>query len=178
MIRSLRLTKMAESISQEQYLEMIVKERTNDLRWTKTIYFKMSNWMAYSSKGFNFLLLLTTGTLAAVLSQGWLTSQMQLLIASIATTLSLVDILFSPDRLSFKYEKNGEMCNSLLKEFEEYYYLVLKDEGVPITEKKSKLEELTVRHRKLNETTPSTWDFIASRTTQSDLGGEIDFEES
>ncbi len=169
---------MDESVSQEHHLEEIVKERTSDLRWTKTIYFKMGKWIKYTSKGFDFLLLLTTGTLAAVLSQGWLSPMGQLLMASFATTVSLVDILFSPDRLSLEYENNGEMCNSLMKEYEEYYYLVLKDDELPTQEKKSKLKELTSRHRNLNEMTPSTWDIIAKRTSESELGGKIDFEDS
>lgn len=167
---------MSEYSSLETHLEQIVGERTSDLRWTKTVYFKMSSIVKIFSKLFDFLLLMTTGALTAVLSQGWLSLEGQLVLAAIATTLSLVDLVFNLDSISYEYDKNAEMYNSLLKEFEEYYHLELMDEESDPAQKKTKLEELTARHRNLNETTTPTWDFVYRRTTEDDLGGTVTFD--
>lgn len=169
---------MSENSSLEQNLENIVEERASDLRWTKTIYFKMASYVKMFSKLFDLVLLFTTGALTAILSQGWLTLEGQLILAAFATTLALVDLVFDLDKVAYEYDKDAEMYNSLLKEFEEYYFMVLMDEDCSVEQKKSKLEELTARHRNLNETTPPTWDFAYRRTTTEDLGGTMIFDET
>lgn len=161
----------------ERHLEEIVEERASDIRWTKTAFFKMANIMKWFTIGLNLLLLMVTGVLAAAISQGFLNTDTQLLLAGVATTLSLVDLTFDIDSISSEFTTTGERYNSLLKEFEEYYRLTLLDGSIPIDEKKSKLRSLTARHRDLNEDTPPTWDIIFNIISEDDLGGTVDFTE-
>lgn len=168
---------MATDKSVEANLEEVVADRVSDLRWTKTAYFEMGKWVNRFSTGMNLLVLATTGGLTTVLYKGWLSTRGQLLLAAVASFVSLVTVVWSFDTKAYKYKKIGEMYNAMLKEFEEFYQITLLNDNIPTEKKKDKLNELTERHRNLNQTTPPTYDWVYRQISESDLGGTKDFDQ-
>lgn len=162
---------------EEANLEEIVADRVSDLRWTKTAYFVMGKWVWRASRLLDVILIASTGALATVLYEGWLSTRYQFIIAAVATTFSLASIAWNLDTKAYKYKKNGEEYNSLLKEFEEYYQLTLLNDAIPFEKKEEKLRELTKQHRTLNNMTDPTADWAYKRISAEDLGGTKTFNE-
>jgi len=167
---------MAANQSIEENMQEVVADRAGDLRWTKTAYFRAGLYVDRLATIFDLLVLISTGALTAVLLQGWISIRGQLLLSAVATTFSLVSLVWDLDTLANEYKKNGEMYNSLLKEFEEFYHLILLNDAYTVEEKQNELEKLAEQHRNLNEMTTPPSDWIYKRISEDDLGGTKDFD--
>lgn len=163
-------------VPDEKHLEDTVKRRVEDLRWTKTAYFKMASVMKTISTGVNLALVLATGALAAVINQDVLGANGQLALAALSTTIALINLVFEFRQKAQEFEESGEDYNALMQEYENYYDLVLLDEGLSIGVKRKKLDDLNKEKRELDRSTSPTWDIIFKRIDEDDLGGTKEFD--
>ncbi|QZA89508.1 hypothetical protein K0C01_05080 [Salinarchaeum sp. IM2453] len=159
----------------EEHLEKIVEERASDLRWTKTGYFKMEEYMKRISSLISLITIATAGGLGVSIAQGLFEGVGQIIIATIAASTGLVNLAFNPGLKSYKYYSSGEKYNSLLKEYEEYYYQTLLDDSQPFEKRQEKLKQLNERKRDIDKMTPPIPDFVMNRIGEDDLGGTMDF---
>lgn len=165
----------ATKTSREADLETIVNKRVSDLAWTKAALFKMAGWTKIISTTFDVIVVVLMAMLTVSLLRERLPTEVYILIAVSAASLSFLNLFLSWDKKYYDFKTNAESYNSLLKEFEEYYELTLKDETLSLEQKKSELEKLTQRHRQLNENTLETWSIAYNRLDSDKITGDTEF---
>lgn len=165
----------ATKTSREADLETIVNKRVSDLAWTKAALFKMAGWTKIISTTFDVIVVVLMAMLTVSLLRERLPTEVYILIAVSAASLSFLNLFLSWDKKYYDFKTNAESYNSLLKEFEEYYELTLKDETLSLEQKKSELEKLTQRHRQLNENTLETWSIAYNRLDSDKVTGDTEF---
>lgn len=168
---------MGKAIGEEEELERLRELTTShmvDLVYTYKTFFKMARLSYLLSKALNAIVIIASLGLVGSLLQGTLPDAWNLNLAALVAFGSVLDRGFNFNTKGHQFEQAADSYNSLYKELREFHQLTLHDKSVPPSQKKERLQQLTERHRELNELTPSTWDIAYRLLDDEDVLGNVE----
>ncbi|MFP9062300.1 hypothetical protein ACLI4R_17490 [Natrialbaceae archaeon A-chndr2] len=171
---------MGELIGEEEEfdrLRELTASHMVDLVYTYKAFFKMARWSHLISKVLDALVIIVSLGLLGSLVQGALPDTWNVYLAAFVALGSVIDRGFNFNKKGHQFEQAADSYNSLYKEIREFHHLTLLDKSMPTSQKKERLQQLTERHRELNELTPSTWDIAYRFLDEEDVLGNVEITE-
>lgn len=170
---------MSESVvdADLERLRELTGEHMIDLVYTYKTFFKMARISYFVSQVADVVVIVFSLGLVDSLLRGTLPPSWNIRVAGLIALVAFIDRGFNFNKKGHQFERAADSYNSLFKECREFYKLELSDESVSIDEKRSRLQQLTERHRELNSLTPSTWDFAYRLLNEEDVLGNVEVTE-
>lgn len=161
----------------EKDLALLLANRMNDAAYTAKTFYNMKGKYERRDNILSGLVVVFAGLLAV----GSLWEQIPviavILLAILTSVLSFFSTYADFNSRAKESEKAGDAYNSIFKDFQVYYYLILKENEYSFERKKNELQRLLERYEEINQNTLATDDKVYKEIGEGDITSMLELSE-